>query len=298
MPKLVADIGSYIFGELAEDGQAYLDLTSDAMAGQNMAHGMIVRWDRRKLGLMGRVRWHAKALLPLDAQTLVVVGEWGQFDVFGAGGQTHHQISTEKGDAKERGPLRRGAVIERTPVVVGMDRQVYRWKGNSSWETIEQGLPPGNPKVVGFEAIGGFSLADVYAGGWDGELWHYNGKSWRPVDTPTSAIIVNLCCAGDKNVYACGRTGLLLRGREDRWEVVELEGEQDDFWGIAWFKERLYLSSMRKVYVLDRDRLVPVDFGEEEASSFYHLTATKDILWSIGPKDVLAFDGNAWTRID
>jgi hypothetical protein len=289
--------GSTIFGELTDTGQAYLDVTSDQMAAQNVGHGQIVKWEAGKFGLLGYLTDHVKALLPLDPQNLLAVGEWGQVARFAGGAKTEHEIRTEKGNAKDRGQLRRGTVIEGTPIVVGMGRQVYRWRGGA-WETMEQGLPPSTAQVAGFEAVGGFSLSDIYAGGWDGELRHFNGKTWRGIDSPTSSIIVNLCCAGDGNVYCCGRTNLLLRGRDDRWEVVELEGEQDDFWGVAWFKDRLYLSSMRMVYVLDGTTLTPVDFGDVEVGTFYHLTASKDRLWSIGPKDILSFDGQAWTRVD
>jgi hypothetical protein len=298
MPGRFADVGSHIFGELADTGQGYLDNTSDQMAAQNIGHGQIIRWEAGKFSLTGRVNYHVKALLPLNPQDLLVVGEWGQAAHFAGGAKTEHEIRTEKGEARNRGPLRRGALIERTPIVVGMDRQVYRWKGGATWETMEQGMPPSTDQVAGFEAVGGFSLSDIYAGGWDGELRHYDGKTWRGIDSPTSSIIVNLCCAGDGNVYCCGRTGLLLRGRDDRWEVLELEGEPDDFWGIAWFQDRLYLSSMKAVYVLDGTTLTPVDFGDVDVASFYHLTASKDHLWSVGPKDVLSFDGKAWTRID
>jgi len=297
MPGRFAQVGSYIFGELSDRGQAYLDMTSDQMASENIGHGQILKWEGGKFGLLGRVGYHVKALLPMDPQNLLVVGEWGQVDVFGPGGQTNHQIVTEKGPAKDRGPLRRGALIDRIPIVVGMDRQVYRWKGGGIWETLEQGMPSTAGTVAGFEAVGGFSNSEIYAAGWDGELRHFNGKTWRGIDSPTSSIIVNLCCAGDGNVYCCGRTGLLLRGRDDRWEVMELEGEPDDFWGIAWFKDRLYLSSMRAVYVLDGNALTPVEYGDE-TTSCYHLAASKDFLWSIGPKDVVSFDGKTWTRID
>lgn len=159
-------------------------------------------------------------------------------------------------------------------------------------------MPPASTDVVGFQAIAGFSLSEIYVAGWDGEIRRFDGRTWRAVQSPTPSVIVSMACGGDGNVYACGRRGLLLRGRGDRWEVVDLVGETDDFWGIAWFKDSLYLSSMRTLYRLDDGILTPVEFGQEEVSTFYHLTASKDALWSVGPKDVMAFDGTSWTRID
>jgi hypothetical protein len=55
---------------------------------------------------------------------------------------------------------------------------------------------------------------------------------------------------------------------------------------------------MRDVFRLDGDRLARVDFGEDKPSSYFALSSADGILWSIGPKDIMAFDGQLWTRID
>ncbi|MNG31651.1 hypothetical protein D3C84_1174960 [compost metagenome] len=55
---------------------------------------------------------------------------------------------------------------------------------------------------------------------------------------------------------------------------------------------------MHGLFTLDQDKLLAVDFGEDSPNSCYHLSAADGVLWSIGGKDIMAFDGNNWTRID
>jgi hypothetical protein len=178
-----------------------------------------------------------------------------------------------------------------------MDRQVYVWN-SAEWETMEKGLPRLDEEVAGFEAIAGFSMSEIYCAGWYGEIWRSDGIQWEKLDSPTSAVITNIACGDDGFVYACGRRGLLIRGRNDSWEVIETGAEVEDFWGITWFQGKLYLSSMTGVSYLEDNQLYPVGFGDDTIATFYELAATTDALWSIGAKDLMSFDGETWTRIE
>jgi hypothetical protein len=55
---------------------------------------------------------------------------------------------------------------------------------------------------------------------------------------------------------------------------------------------------MRTVYRLEGDRLKPVGFGKDLPRTCFHLSAADGVMWSIGAKDLMAFDGKSWTRID
>lgn len=99
-------------------------------------------------------------------------------------------------------------------------------------------------------------------------------------------------------MYACGQLGTLLRGRHGNWEIIDHTDTDDDFWSLAWFKEALYVSSSTAVYTLRNGRLQAVDFGDDVPDGCFHLSAGDGVLWSIAAKDVFAFDGASWTRID
>jgi len=58
-----------------------------------------------------------------------------------------------------------------------MDRQVYRREDVNKWVCLDATMRPGKDAgVVGFESVTGFSAKDVYAAGWGGEIWRFDGS--------------------------------------------------------------------------------------------------------------------------
>jgi hypothetical protein len=306
------DIFSFVAGAVRRNSMVYLAMVGDQAAKLRVPEAHFVLWHQGKwLNAEGR-DWDlaglAVAKQPLEQ--MIAVGVWGDVLCVGSGDvHDEHVMSGQSApDAKgpkDRGPVRGIRRIGSHIYAVGMDRQAYRREGSSSWQSFgppgwrEQGRPaPSAAQVTGFEAVDGFSESDVYAVGWRGEIWHWDGKKWHQLPSPTNLVLVDVCCAGDGTVYACGREGLLLKGRDQTWEVVEPPGTPQDLWGLAWFDGRLYLSTFYALYTLGKNGLEAVDTGAEKAKTFHRLSADDGVLWSIGAKDVLAFDGKTWTRID
>jgi hypothetical protein len=305
MPRQWTDEMSFVTGAVRRKDIAYFALVADELAKQKNDHGYALAWnDPKWFGSdIGMLPWTAAgvavARTPLEQGVLVGLG--GEVLCLGSGDVHHEKIREGEPDSPGKRGLMRGVRgIGKTVFAVGMSRQVYRRDGVNAWTCIDQSArpKPGDQTVTSFESVDGFSEEDLYAVGRRGEIWHYDGKTWRPVDSPTNVILTNVCCAGDKSVYVCGRLGMLIRGRGQRWEVIEHESTQDDFWGIAWLGDRLYLSTMRGVYSLKDKILEPVDFGDDIPKSYYHLSAWDGVLYSIGAKDVMMFDAKQWRRID
>jgi hypothetical protein len=100
-------------------------------------------------------------------------------------------------------------------------------------------------------------------------------------------------------VYAAGKDGVMVKGRNDSWEIIEWEADVDaDIWDLCWFAGKLYVATISNLYTLNANRLDEVDFGEIDVSSCYNLTEAQGVLWSIGNQDVLSFDGTNWQRYD
>ena len=55
---------------------------------------------------------------------------------------------------------------------------------------------------------------------------------------------------------------------------------------------------MRGIYRLHDGSIVPVDVSGTAAGTFHALSSMEDVLWSVGAKDAIAFDGSHWMRID
>jgi hypothetical protein len=161
---------------------------------------------------------------------------------------------------------------------------------------------------MGFHAIDGFNGSDIYCGGHQGDLWHFDGKAWRQLAPPVNFDMECIVCAGDGNVYIGGSMGGLIRGRfnpetgEERWQIIknDLTGTDAHFNSLAWFQDRLYLGHDWALYNLTKeDKVEKVVFpkGGVHQYSFQHVTACETALLSFGPHQAVVFDGEKWEQI-
>jgi len=296
------DLFSFVTGIVRRKDLGYLVLSSDEMSKRKNPYSGFVQWHAGEWADAGHKKWLIAgiAVVRQPVEQMVAVSEYGEVLLVGSGDRHEEKVGSGKASPTTRGPLRGVRNIDGEIYVVGMNRQVYRRGGLNSWTSMDHGLRPltSSDDVVGFESIDGFSKTEIYAVGWEGEIWRYDGKSWTQVDSPTNFVLVYVCCGGDGQAYACGRNGMLVRGRGDQWEIVEQKNVIDDIWGLAWFNGKLYLSTMDSVYTLEDDELELVDMGKDQAKTCYHLSDADGVLWSIGAKDVMSYNRKKWTRID
>jgi hypothetical protein len=315
---------SHIVGVVRYHDLGYVASVSDALSERRVVHAYLTEWDAgtwrvgdaddgddiRDWGVVAVTVVHQ----PLEQA--LFLGAQGEVLCMGSG-DTHH----ERIPAAGKGPLRGLCSVDGQAYACGMLEQVYRRHGHDDWRALDQGLTrkskakgkssdpgsdPGSDQgtgkgkanaIGGFEAIGGFAHDELYAAGWHGDIRHFDGKRWTPCRSPVETVLTALCCAPDGQVYICGQDGTLLRGRGADWERLAQDlGE--DLWSLAWFDGALYAASACAVYRLDGEALHAIDFGADQPSTCYGLSAADGVMWSIGPKDIMAFDGQSWSRID
>jgi len=270
---------------------------------QGIPHSRFFSVDRGQWGA-ANLDWLACSMtVARDVDRLLVLGNRGQILRVGGG---DYEIEAPIGGTSDESPARRGelreirAVAGESVYAVGIGRQVYQRVGTDRWTCIDQAIRPQGDEVMttNFESIDGFGRDELYAVGWEGEIWWYDGQSWRSVDSPTNLALYKVRCGGDGFVYACGQAGTILRGRRDSWEALQHDAHKHDFWGLAWFNDRLYLSSTTFVYELVDGEPSRVDYGDDPLLSCYHLDAADGILLSTGAEDLATFDGTTWKSVD
>jgi hypothetical protein len=186
----------------------------------------------------------------------------------------------------------------------GTQHQFYRYSDqDGAWHEQDAGLYAALDGQVDrmLLAIDGHAHDDLYAVGWNGALWHWDGRCWSALDSPTTAQLNAVVCDAAGQVYLAGSCGRLFRGsREAGWTLAgsaaPTAGGVVVFNAMAMFQGRLYLAGGTELFVYDGTRLAPCVIGLEGRKTFGQLSACGDALWATGNECVLVFDGNAWVR--
>jgi hypothetical protein len=191
------------------------------------------------------------------------------------------------------------AAIQGEIYACGMGRVAALRTGPHQWRDISAPSPAKDKRILGFEDIDGFSSADLYAVGWHGEIWHRKSGKWRQVDSPVSANLNAVCCAGDGVAYAVGDGGVMLRGRNDEWEAIE-SGRPENLQDVRDHERQVYVTTDFEILQLTEDGLVPVTAfsdPDDAPDTCLHLAKAADGLVSIGPKDLFSLSGGTWRRV-
>ena len=274
-------------------------MVMDDVASKDINHTAVMSWARPMLAPRTMRMFRTVFIGELPGAEMVFVGDNGHCLSISAAGQERDEFVTPDADdsPKTIGHLRSATVVGDGVIAVGMQRQVYRRDPGGNWSPARRGLPAyGDGPTSGFEAVASVNSEEVYAAGWDGEIWQFDGKAWRRVDSPTNRIITGLGVDDNGAVYGCGRNGMVLSGRGDDWKMLEV-GCPDDLWSIVPWGSRLFAAGLHRLYCIEDGKASIVDLGEIGANSFGVLTMNAGVLWSIGEKDVLSYDGLSWARI-
>lgn len=291
---------SYYGGDFISSDTLAFTVGRDELLEQKVANTIIYSWNGKELTKEGyTITGVAICAAKVPKKEVILIGRSGDIRAGKIGAlEAEAKIVIDSMD-KKFGYLTNARTIAGRVHVCGMDRQVYR-RAKKGWEALDEGLPMGGEgEAVGLRAIDGFSANELYAVGIDGEIWHFDGRRWRNCPSPTGLILHGVHCADDGFVYACGQLGMILKGKGDEWTILEHASEIEDLWDITSFKGVVYAMSSRVLYAVGRRNLVPVEYGEVATPfSFYRFACSESLLVTIGPKDVMIFDGEAWGRID
>ncbi len=271
-------------------------LACDPTTEENNPHVKIYMWDKGSFSeSWAKFNAHSICRITNPENALVFVSSEGFYGVnskISMAGNIFVDSQPESNEPRY-GSLRAVSEIGGKAYAVGLRGMVYQLDELSMWTRIDDDLS----REFNIQAIHGFNGYDIYAAGFSGQLWHFNGENWRKLQLPTNLNLTTVKCSGDGVVYIGGHKGILICGRDDKWEVVDHGQTMKDIWSLEWFEGKIYLSTMSNIFRLNNNRLEVVDFGDDTPKTCYHLSAAKDVMWSIGGKDVMSFNGIDWTRI-
>jgi hypothetical protein len=238
---------------------------------------------------------------------VLVMGAEGKVIRWGKGGMREETIDSSEEGPQNYGDLREIRNIGAHAYVVGMRRTAYRCENNGLWKRIDGGVrcSEEDESDAGFNSIDGFNESEIYAVGWDGEIWAFNGRKWKELRSPTNLGLFRVMCAPDGMVYACGQKGIVIVGRGDKWSVIEPISEIDTLWGATYFGGIPYFCATDGLFALKKGSLEPIPIkirlGKEIRAmsnpSLYRLSSNDEVIWAVGSKVVLfSNDGAIWSE--
>jgi hypothetical protein len=74
--------------------------------------------------------------------------------------------------------------------------------------------------LANYITIWGRDARDVYAAGDFGKVIHYDGSSWKPMDTGIDGVINVIRGDTDGNLYTAGQGGIIMKYRGDSWREM------------------------------------------------------------------------------
>lgn len=176
----------------------------------------------------------------------------------------------------------------------GGGRQVYK-RNAESWDSISTDILT-EERGRGFFDLDGTDATNIYAVGFEGEIWFYDGK-WHLDDSPASSILTSVRVLDRNDVWICGNGGTVLRGRFNNWSTLRASDGKANYYSLESYGGTIFLAANRGLAYIDGDTIRPVDMGLGKAVSTHRLSARDGLLWSIGEKDLVVFDGNSWTEV-
>lgn len=198
--------------------------------------------------------------------------------------------------------------ISKTKVIAGSLYTVSDWRvvkrrdGINQWTILGSGLPDlstiDSDTEEGFDDIDGFSENDIYATGLNADIWHWNGKIWNPIEIPTNADIICICCGGDGLVYLNTNVSTFIIGRNNRWKTIKYDNGIK-FYNMVWFRDRIYMGHGVKLYEIKdgmfNESILNEISGKPADVSF--IDATDEIMLLGSKIEVATYDGNTFTNI-
>lgn len=201
-------------------------------------------------------------------------------------------------DPSRRGALRCISAVNNEVYAAGLGRQVFKRISTRRWIRFDEKIvePIGSEEIGGFESIDGYSTNEVYAVGMNGQFYFYDGVAWAQVNGLTNLALEKVLCAPNGSVYAAGQLGIIIKGRGPQWEIIDQDIIDDTVWDLAWFRDKLWLSTVNSLYVTEDDAIENVVLGESN-SSFRYLAGDEEVLWSIGSRDLFLNKNGVWNAV-
>jgi hypothetical protein len=239
----------------------------------------------------------AHCAIETDARYVFSLTPGGDVHVAGPSGFSWEKVDSDSKTSPNRlRQMRSLCSAGESLFAVGMGRMAYERTLQDGWRRIDEGMR--NLTGGGLLSVSGCSRACVYACGFGGEVWRFDGSSWQPIDSPTNAKLEQVLVVSPDEVVFCGARGLVALSDGEHWKFLEPTASKSTLWGLAKFNGDVYVADSAQVYRVSNDALEPMPLLTGKSVTTGRLQSADGVLWSIGENDLLSFDGSTWRVVD
>jgi hypothetical protein len=158
--------------------------------------------------------------------------------------------------------------------------------------------PEARTDVCGFFALGGLDESEIYAAGFNGEIWTRRDDKWTREVSPTNVALKAMAVRADGQVCIAGLVGVVVFGRAGRFRAIKHSASRRNFHDVTVFQDKFYLSNDDGVFRLDEasDGLELVKPGGDLSTA--HIDAGDGVIGSAGDKIISwSDDGEHWHEV-
>lgn len=211
--------------------------------------------------------------------------------------------------AKNYGYLHRLRILNGDLYAVGHSGQIYKKQKNElKWNHFDKGIlqkpiaqKSPTEMLINLRDIAGID-GDLYCCGRYSNLFHFSKNKWERINISSFyGDLSEILYKSSNDVYICGYNGALLHGnKESGFLNICPEHINDNFISIAEYKGDIYLAcDNNKLYQCEYNggNFKEINILNRDDISFNSLVSTGEILWSIGFREVIYFNGDEWIAI-
>jgi hypothetical protein len=211
-------------------------------------------------------------------------------------------------DSKYWGRMENMRAIGERLYACGDGGQVYRRSIEGVWTNLDPSLLQGPSTPVAdrdiFMCIDGPNENEIYVVGRFGKILFWNGHSFRRIPSGSEEQLIDIHVESPDKIWACGHWGTLICGNyRDGFRQVPAANGGQLFQSLTMFEGKIYLGAGagRPMGLMSYDgmRFEKVRTGlSPEVDDSHSVDSANGVLWSVGLKDIVRFDGKTWERID
>jgi hypothetical protein len=237
----------------------------------------------------------------IPSSQLVAVSISGSVFSFGGGKvASFEQAIPEHKNGPLRGSVRQLLTINGTIYAIQGNRGICKRIGENNWHSLCANLPISKSNLVrdekGFNCAAGLSENNLYAGGGNGDLWHYDGTNWKELSFPSNEIIEVMCVDPMGKVYIGCKYGQVYSGNHDTWEKIETKMSITSLQSMVWYQEKVWCSSDYGIWTINNGQIEKANIPENCSAKAGYLSVGDGLLLIAGDTGAAYFDGLKWNN--